>query len=394
MNDKSTTRITHQQLSENLPDVIKVSALGMDERSLQRLQTMFTIIFKGRCQLVEPDEAMVALIDVNEDSVSQNILESSQQDNPALPSIVLVKDSGGSGEKGQNNVRYLEKPLKREAFWQAIVELFERKEQLKAVPKSRLEKASKAKTANSAAALEGLIEKSPQATKATKLVEAKDDESIFFAPDKYLLGYLQKLLRDKHPSNCALKLDFAYKYRIILYPDQQMALTNLTDNHYRNIAITPFQNGQMCKLTVIENADLELQLASSDKNYFKITTDNLLWGLALSTSRGRVPEGTSVNKPLFLHHWPNLPRLRKTPHAMRIASLWIDNPCTLNELVQSLGIAHEDVYSFYSAVHTLGLAGKAKRKSDSMIEGKRVEENKKRGLFSAILRTLKRKPKQ
>jgi len=394
MNEKPPQKITHQQLSSKVPDVIKVSAVGMDERSLQRLETMFTIIFKGRCRLVEPNEAMVALIDVNDDCVSQNILESSQDDHPALPSIVLVKDSGGSGEKGQNNVKYLEKPLRREAFWEAIVDLFERKEQLKAVPQARIDKAVKAKTADSAAALEGLVEKQTQTPKIAKLVEDKSSESIFYKPDKYLLGYLLKLLNKKHPANCALKLDFAYKYRIIVYPDRKMVLSNLTDSHFRNIAIMPFINNQMCKLTIVKDANLEEQLSSSKKDFLKMTLDGLLWTLALRTSRGRVPKGTSVNKPLFLHYWPNLTRLCKTPHAMRIASLWIDNPCSLNELATSLGIAYEDVYSFYSAVHVLGLAGEAKRKSDNIFEPRRVEENNKRGLFGAILRTLKRKPKK
>ena len=388
MNEKSKSDITHQKLTSKLPDVIKISQCGMDERSIQRISTMFTIIFKGRCKLVVPEEAMVALIDVNEDSVSTNIQESCQEDYPGLPAIVLVKTSA---DKAQNNVRYLEKPLKREEFWKAIVELFERSEQLKSVSRSQLDKAAKARTSNSAAALDSKIKKDKKGPKIAQLAKNKANDSIYFKPKNYLLCYVQNLLAEKHPENCALRIEFAYKYRIILYLDQKMALTNLSDSDFRTIAIMQFSDKQMHKLKVEKNASLDEKLSSAKGEFSPMTIDALLWTLALRTSRGRLPKGTSVNKEMYLHAWPNLPRLCNTPHAMRIASLWIDNPSSLNELAALLGIDSENVYSFYTAANTLGLVGRTKRQSDNIIETQPVVKNKKRGLFGAILRRLKRK---
>ena len=388
MSDKPQN-ITHQKLDSNMPSVIKISAFGMDERSLQRLKTMFTIIFKGRCQLVEPEEAMVALIDVNDDNVSENILQSCKKDYPTLPSIILVR--GDSSDQSQDNVRYLDKPLKREDFWEALVSLFDRKELMKSIPQEKKEKASKSNTSASAAVLDGLLKNDSKGPKIAPLKEAGDNASILFEPKKYLLGYLQHLLSQQHPDNCALRLEFAYKYQIVLFPSLKMALTNLDDNQYRTVAIMPFHSKEICKLTVENNADFK-QILAGKNEFSEITIDGLLWTLALRTSRGRVPKGTPVNKPLYLHKWPNLTRLCKTPHAMRIASLWIDNPRSLNDIAISLGIDHGDVYSFFSAANALGLAGSAKRKVDTLIEAKPVETNKKRGLFGAILRRLKRNP--
>ena len=386
MIDKKQHKITNQQLSAKIPDVIKISTFGMDERSIQRISAMFAIIFKGRCELVPPEEAMIALIDVNDEGVSETIMDSSKDEYSSLPSIVLVKNST---DKTQDNVRYLEKPLKREEFWQAISGLFENQEQLKDVSK----KINTAKTSKSAAQLDTLIKSDKKNNKIAKLVIDQSKHSIFYDPNKYLIGYIQKLLEKKYPSNTVLKLEFAYKYRIFLYPDKYMALCNLSESHFRNIAIMPFTNNQMCKLVIEKNADFDNDKQIYKDDFSKITLDALLWTLALRTSRGRVPEDTFVNKPVYIHSWPNFTRLNRSPHAMRIVSLWIDNPQSLNDIAVSLGIEHADVYSFYSAAYAIGIAGKSKREADVIVESKPIEPNKKRGLFSAILNRFKRKPK-
>jgi hypothetical protein len=388
MNKKIPHKITHKKLSANLPDVIKISTFGMDERSIQRISAMFTIIFKGRCELVSPNEAMIALIDINEDSVAENIMESNQEtnnNNPSLlPSIVLVKTSQNSDN---NNVRYLEKPLKREDFWQAIISLFEQQEELKLVAK----KIPKINTSDSAGALDNLISTQKKGPIIAQLVKDKTSQSIFYNPEKHLIGYLQKLLAQSHPDNSVLKLEFAYKYRLFLYPDLNLALSNISDRGYRNIAIMPFTSEQICHLTIEQNANIEETFILHQNEFKKITFDSLLWSLSLRTSRGRVPNNTAINKPVYLHAWPNFTRLCRTPHAMRIASVWIDNPQTLSHISQSLDIDISDVYSFYSATLTLGISGKSKRESDVIIEAKPVKAHKKRGLFGAILNRLRGK---
>lgn len=53
-------------------------------------------------------------------------------------------------------------------------------------------------------------------------------------------------------------------------------------------------------------------------------------------------------------------------HGMRIASLWVGEPRTLDDIAMSLDIEKAEVYSFYSAAVATSLAGPAKRQVDGL----------------------------
>jgi hypothetical protein len=116
----------------------------------------------------------------------------------------------------------------------------------------------------------------------------------------------------------------------------------------------------------------------------------LIWDLALRTSRGRVPEGTDLSVAHYLQSWPNFTRLPRTPQGMRIASLWVENPRTLDDIALNLGIEQADVYSFYSAATAIGLSGPAKRQVDKLIAPRNVtnKEISAKSLLSSILRHI------
>lgn len=83
--------------------------------------------------------------------------------------------------------------------------------------------------------------------------------------------------------------------------------------------------------------------------------DALLWRAGLETSVGRLPTGVSLQKPVFLKHWPNLTRVHNTPHAMRIAALWATRGAGLLETVSTLKVAQRHVFAFYNAALALDL---------------------------------------
>lgn len=92
-----------------------------------------------------------------------------------------------------------------------------------------------------------------------------------------------------------------------------------------------------------------------------------LWKLALYTYRGYLPEGISVNQPVYLKYWPNLTRFEPTPNAMRIASLMCRQPVPLAFVVRILGIPQMHAFNFYAAAHAAGFAGPAVREVDRML---------------------------
>lgn len=83
--------------------------------------------------------------------------------------------------------------------------------------------------------------------------------------------------------------------------------------------------------------------------------DQVLWETALETSVGRLPTGVDPAAPVYLKHWPNLTRLHRTPHALRIAALWATRGASLTETAQTLKIAQRHVFAFYSAALALDL---------------------------------------
>jgi hypothetical protein len=83
--------------------------------------------------------------------------------------------------------------------------------------------------------------------------------------------------------------------------------------------------------------------------------DHVLWQTALETSAGRLPVGVDPVAPVYLKHWPNLTRLHRTPHALRIAALWTTKGAGLLETAQTLKIAQRHVFAFYNAALALDL---------------------------------------
>jgi hypothetical protein len=83
--------------------------------------------------------------------------------------------------------------------------------------------------------------------------------------------------------------------------------------------------------------------------------DHVLWQTALETSVGRLPVGMDPVAPIYLKHWPNLTRLHRTPHALRIAALWTTKGAGLLETAQTLKIAQRHVIAFYNAALALDL---------------------------------------
>jgi len=86
-----------------------------------------------------------------------------------------------------------------------------------------------------------------------------------------------------------------------------------------------------------------------------VPLDVLLWKLALSASRGRLPLDASLDTPCALREWPNFTRLIVTPGAMSVAALWVRQPSTLSQTIDLLHLPAEDVFVFYSAAAALDL---------------------------------------
>jgi hypothetical protein len=83
--------------------------------------------------------------------------------------------------------------------------------------------------------------------------------------------------------------------------------------------------------------------------------EDLLWNATLATSAGRLPVGVDPQHRYRLTAWPNFPRLRVPPQALRIVALWTAQALSPGQVAQRLKIDERAVNDVFSAAWTSGL---------------------------------------
>jgi len=372
---------------------IKVILSSMDERSISRMDTIFKIIFKGRCKFAQDDEDVhLGIVDLDGDA---DAWEKYQRQHPDLPAIVMsetpVKLDGAI---------YVAKPAKLDLLWESIFDLvtglppspdtarkFDSTE-TPAVSVSVLEAPTGINAA--ARALDTRLKTANTGLKTIQQARRQEKSELYYNPDNYLLGRICSSLKESIGQQCIIYVQCWRNRRLILVPDQDRVYTDLTDNQFKNLGVAKLSEEFMVEINRTCNTGKKELPASETDGLRSTSVSYLIWDLALRTARGRVPEGADLSMPFYLRSWPNFPRLPHTPHGMRIAALWAENPRTLDNIIQSLDIDQADVYSFYSAAVATGLIGFATRRADSLIAPKEITKEKptKRGLLASILRRI------
>lgn len=378
---------------------IGVALVGMDERSTKRMTTIFKMVFKGRCEFAQGEEARLGIVDLDGDV---NVWETFRHQYPSLPAIVMSENP-----KEIEGATYVAKPAKLDLLWNSIFNL------VTGLPaEDKLDRQADSANVVSLAKNEGVATTKPESKKIGVSTAAgamgahintentgkraalsrmrKDGAATHFNPNDYLLGRIVSSVKENAGRECVLHVQCWKDRRLILLPDQGKAFTDLTDSQLKNLGVAAINEDFIVEINSVYGAGKGEQSESEIDGLRPISIDYLIWDLALRTARGRIPEETPESGLLYLQSWPNFTRLPHTPHGMRIASLWVNNPRTLDDIAVNLDIELTDVYSFYSAAAMVGLASNASRKVDSLIAPKEVDKKKslKRGLFASILRHI------
>ncbi len=121
----------------------------------------------------------------------------------------------------------------------------------------------------------------------------------------------------------------------------------------------------LCNLKV-RSDQLEIKTLTGDEAHYyhikrKITTsyvlqaDAFVWLVALLSSRGRIPKGVDMDRPVCMTRWPNLTRMVTTPEMMKIAALWASRQVSLRDAPAVLGVPQRYVFAFFSAAYAIDL---------------------------------------
>lgn len=192
-------------------------------------------------------------------------------------------------------------------------------------------------------------------------IDMADDaavQNIWLRTDGKLLGHLKSVISQQISAPSAICLSVQDSLNIHISPYAKTVAVEGEKKNLLELARQDFGNGQ---ITVGESA---MPGAPSQS---QLELEAFLWKLALYTYRGYLPEGTNVNKPVYLKYWPNLTRLEPTPNAMRIASLLCRQPVALAFVVRMLNIPQKHVFNFFAAANATGFAGPVVREADNML---------------------------
>ncbi|VAW71132.1 hypothetical protein MNBD_GAMMA12-1278 [hydrothermal vent metagenome] len=412
----------------------------MDEQSKTRLSTIFKICYKGRCEFALGPEANLAIVDIDNNEI---VWEEFIQQYPGLP-VIVMSDS----PVDLVGVTYVAKPAKLDLLWNSISTLADTSSSLlsntnNSTSSSRkvhnnqatnthastnnsqqtqrrnnsskqnvdaaTESSRKLRTPDRAKSESTQPKSSPNLNQQqvnnnttanainTKLKvgnntpnvinehKEPDKDTVYYNMDGLLLSHLLSILKENQGTKKAIHIECWRDRSLILNPSVGQVYTDLTDSQIKYLGAVPREK-QFTIKNNIKGKGNEVLSAHLNNGLQCFSIEYFLWDLALRTARGRIPEGTHLTQPQYLSRWPNFPRLPHTPHGMRMASVWVNKPYSLDQMTTKMGVAQEDVFSFYSASLSIGLMGADIQQNDVAVVEKKVV--KKRGLLASILRSL------
>lgn len=109
------------------------------------------------------------------------------------------------------------------------------------------------------------------------------------------------------------------------------------------------------KTRVVSAGDFAKMRPRFESSGAVLRADALLWRAAMETANGRLPTGVNPDKPVYLKHWPNMTRLQRTPHSLRIAAAWAIKGASISETARVLHIPQRYIFAFYNAALELDL---------------------------------------
>lgn len=387
----------------------KVILAGMNERALNLFTMFLNGPARGQCEIVDDGSHQIVIIDL--DAADNTRLWSDLRRQFTGPAIVL-----SVREQTLTNAFWVAKPVKAEHFNAALALAKKAIQQTHSPPVERFSKPTPSVQLKPVVSTHTTSD-AQQTPKATSENEARasadaalgmnenmDERAQSCCGDIPDAVYLDMQQRDRLFGDCTDNL--VYYMQEALRMTANGGVVNLSGLSARPFYVsaaedfvsTPIPEAFLRSLCVRSSDSAKVKLVFVDKTPAEIgpsddrrlrRVDNMLWKLALWSSRGRVEVGTSLDAPVRLRAWPNIPRLMSVPHSLRISALWVMQPTGLLETARKLNVPHRFVFAFYCAckafdlVEQLGAGAQA-----TVAQSAKNMTQEKRGLFGSLLKKL------
>ncbi|MFP3874589.1 MAG: hypothetical protein ACLFV1_09060 [Thiohalophilus sp.] len=368
---------------------ITISAFGFDKRSLERLSQAISPKVRNIRLLDSVTDAQLFVLNLEAENMGEKYRDI-VKDNQSIPAIGFC-----NSEVDGWTIRSLKMPVNTDEFINSI------KQELPDVefdiPKNvgitedKVKKAMEAiETKKVASKLNTRLEQDKSKVNRQREMIKKTDE-MCFDMERFLLGHAIKALNTlKQQHEGALIKCWGNKL-ILIQPSKGEVLTSLSDNQIRNMAIAPLDDklSSSVEITYLDKAGVDKVVASIAGQGRSMSVEAFMWDLGLLTCKGRIPHEISTADRQYLRRWPNVTRIKLTDHGLKILAYWVKNPCSLYEMSEKLELPLQDVFSIFTAAYSAGLADRARRDADAVVEAVEIPKNEKRGLFGALMSRLR-----
>ncbi len=412
---------------------VYISFLGIDERSRSAYKIFFKKINQQNCVLTDDyEQAQICLVDMDAYHIKQDY-QALLEKHPQLIILVL---SLSTYECQQDNEFFIRKPVKRDSLQNSLNQICERFFQIPVLNKIKAQPTSKTadfkfivnNTAEKKAAfspskktnvvpIKNKIRdnKGSSTASAGKLLKVENEEhfvgeqqdidindpeqlkKIFYSPAQCLQTVVEQASIKSRQSGQIIQLN-VLNHEFYFDHQEQKIYSTVGPGIIRPLCLVCIDNKP--RFTPRDNAfrnELHKIIQTNKNKNLKKTLEkqswnmeSFMWLISLWSSRGRIPVGTEILKPVFLMQWPNLTRLASIPHSVRIAALLYNQPYTLTETARLLAIEQRYVFAFYSACKAIGLANVSRRQIDHTFASETPETSNNKSILSKLLNKLKR----
>lgn len=174
---------------------------------------------------------------------------------------------------------------------------------------------------------------------------------VFFKDDLTLLAVLQQAVREAEQQAAPVEIE-GLPGTLAYLPGLKRFLFDFNEELLIPLALTRFGYQE---LTLKNRPDLDAERpAIGSSKVVQEPGDELLWKVALWTSKGRLNRRIDPEKPCRLASELDFDRLLAIPHATTISSLWGRHSLSALEVVNVLKIHQRYVFAFMSAAQAIG----------------------------------------
>jgi hypothetical protein len=183
-------------------------------------------------------------------------------------------------------------------------------------------------------------------------VQLASDTSLRYDPNQYLIAALKEAYLVSAKWRVPTQFDTSAGVIVV------DTLQNLVYMDFEEAQLAPMYRQRIAKrpkTRVVSAGDFAKMRPRFESQGSVVRADALLWRAAMLTAEGRLPSGVSPDRPIYLKQWPNMTRLQRTPHSLRIAAAWAIKGASIEATARLLNIPQRYVFAFYNAALELDL---------------------------------------